>query len=139
MENGVVTTPPVVVSIELVVDDLDRALELFGGALGLEVLSRGPAAHVTGRTATIDGGGCLITLLEPASSGEGTILADRVPRLSQIVMGAGPLEVPRWRDETIRSGLACVALPGGGYFVSPESARGALGQPVAIVVSPVEA
>ncbi|MFZ9483327.1 MAG: VOC family protein [Ilumatobacteraceae bacterium] len=139
MENGVATTPPVVLSVELIVDDLDRALEMLCGALGLELVTTGSSALVAGRTATVDAGGCLLTLLEPISSGDGAVLADREPRLSQIVLGAVPADVEHWRGTAVRSGLSCVTLGNGGFFVTPESVRGALGQSLAVVVSPVEA
>lgn len=137
MENAVVRPQAGVVSIELVVEDLDRSLELLTGVLGLELLWRGPSALVTGEMATVDAGGCLLTLLEPASSGEGTILAERTPRLSQLVVGASPADVVRLHEAAVTAGLAC-APSGRGFFVTPESAVGALGQPVAVVVTPVE-
>ncbi len=131
------TTDLAAIGIELVVEDLDRAIELFGGVLGCPVSAPSESTIVVGRMAVVDAGGIAITLLEPADSGPGTLLSDRTPRLSQIVFGAaGSADVRSAHDTAIESGLAVVPF-GNGFHLSPESLKGALGQLVAVVVTEV--
>jgi catechol 2,3-dioxygenase-like lactoylglutathione lyase family enzyme len=122
--------------IELIVDDLDRAIELFRDVLGFEVLSRGPSALVAGETAAIDLDSIVLNLLAPAATGEGTILAERTARLSQLIAvereeRAGELR----RDAALERGLAVAPLDDSSFYVTPESVAGALGQAVAVVVT----
>lgn len=127
------------IGIELVVADLDRALELFGGVLGLDVLHRGPSALVAGELATIDAGALVITLLQPAASGEGTVLAERTPRLSQLVMGTGASDdAATVLERSVQAGLSAMPSDAGHFHISPESVEGAIGQPVAVVVTRVD-
>lgn len=126
-----------VVAVELVVESLDRALELMTQVLGFPLVSRGPSVLIAGEMATVDAGGCLLTLLEPAASGDGTILAERSPRLSQLVIGVAPGDLSGLHATVISSGLASSAA-GSGFFITPEAAAGALGQPVAVVVTAME-
>lgn len=122
------------VGIELVVADLDRAVEMFTGVLGCSVLSRGPSALVVGEMALIDANGLMISLLQPASSGDGTVLAVREPRLSQLVFGASDTGT---EVAAIEAGFSVVPMDNGGFHLSPESVEGALGLPIAIVVTPL--
>lgn len=122
------------VGIELVVGDLDRAVELFTEVLGCTLLTRGPAHLVVGEVALIDANGLIVSLLRPASAGEGTVLALREPRLSQFVFATtdGSAE-----HAAVEAGLSVVPMDNGGFHLSPESVEGALGIPVAIVVTPI--
>jgi catechol 2,3-dioxygenase-like lactoylglutathione lyase family enzyme len=126
------------IGVELIVEDLDRAIELFTDVLGLEVVSEGPSATIVGRVAVIDAGAVAVTLLEPSSSGPGHVLAERSPRLSQLVFGvpegddAGLL-----LDRSVEAGLAAQIMGPGTFYLSPESVSGALGQRTAVVVTPV--
>jgi catechol 2,3-dioxygenase-like lactoylglutathione lyase family enzyme len=119
--------------IEVIVEDLDRALELFADVLGCAVISRAPSQLVAGETAVVDLGSLVLTLLAPAATGEGSVLAERAPRLSQFVFssdaGTGPFV-----DRAMESGLATVQLSQEQAYVTPEAVEGALGQPVAVVV-----
>jgi catechol 2,3-dioxygenase-like lactoylglutathione lyase family enzyme len=126
------------IGIELVVADLERSLELLCDILGFDLLHRGPSEHVTGEMATVDTGGIVITLLAPAASGEGTVLAERAPRLGQLVIGADAAgEVAEALDRTVRAGLSAVPAEGARFHITPETIEGALGQPVAVVVTTV--
>jgi ABC-type branched-subunit amino acid transport system substrate-binding protein len=86
----------------------------------------------------IDAGAVAVTLLEPSSSGPGHVLAERSPRLSQLVFGvpegddAGLL-----LDRSVEAGLAAQIMGPGTFYLSPESVSGALGQRTAVVVTPV--
>lgn len=123
------------VVLELVVRDLDRALELFCDVMGCDLVSRGPAQLVEGEAAIVDANGLLISLLHPATSGSGTVLSLRGPRLSQLVFTSTGDDV---ETTAMEAGLSVVPMPNG-YHLSPESVEGALGVPVAIVVSRVDA
>lgn len=122
------------VAIELVVADLDRAVELFCDVLGGTLLSRGPAALVAGESAIVDANGLLISLLAPASSGEGTVLVFREPRVSQLVFTA----TDDTAEATAMAAGLSVAPMANGFHLTPESVEGALGFPIAVVVSRVD-
>jgi catechol 2,3-dioxygenase-like lactoylglutathione lyase family enzyme len=127
------------IGIELVVADLERSLELFCGILGFELLQRGPSEHVAGEFATVDTGTIVLTLLAPASSGEGALLAERTPRLAQVIVGAGGVEATAGAlDRTIRAGLSAVPSSEGRFHITPEAIDGALGLAVAVVVTTVD-
>ncbi|MCU1394209.1 MAG: hypothetical protein JWM34_2637 [Ilumatobacteraceae bacterium] len=129
MENGLNA-----IGIELIVDDLDRAVELFVDVMGGSLLSREPSGMVVGEVAIIDAGSIVISLLAPAPSGPGTVLAERTPRLSQLIFGSSePERTLGTFDRAVAAGLAVSNLQDGRFHVTPESAAGALGQPVAIV------
>lgn len=126
------------IGIELIVEDLDRAIELFVEVMGCGLLSREPSTMVHGEVAIVDAGPIVISLLAPATSGEGAILADRAPRLSQIIFGTADAGVTVAAfDRAVNAGLAVSNLQDGRFHVTPESATGALGQPVAIVAVPL--
>jgi len=128
------------VGIELVVTDLDRAVEMFTDVLGCTLLSRGPSGLVVGEVALIDANGMMVSLLQPASSGAGTVLAIREPRLSQIVFAAAAAGGGGGAEAVaIEAGFSVVPMDNGGFHLSPESVEGALGLPIAIVVTPLGA
>src|SRR3954447_25610118 len=76
------------IGIELVVEDLDRAVELFAEVMGCTLLSRGASALIGGEGAGGAAGPILISLLAPVSSGPGARAAERNPRLSQMIFGS---------------------------------------------------
>lgn len=126
--------------IELIVDDLDRAVELFVDVFGCPMLSRGPSALVAGESAVIDLGRVVLTLLAPAATGEGSVLAERAPRLSQFVFSSetthdGSTDARPILRRAIERGVAVVPLDNGSFYLTPESVQGALGQAVAMVVT----
>ena len=128
-----------VIGIEFVVADLDRAIELFCDVLGWPLLGRGPSALVVGEMATVDGGSIIVTLLEPASSGDGTVLAERTPRLSQLVLAAtDPLSSSTALERVVTAGLSASPTGDHHFHITPESVDGALGQPVAVVVTTID-
>ncbi|HAP77045.1 MAG TPA: hypothetical protein DCR14_13280 [Acidimicrobiaceae bacterium] len=120
--------------MELIVADLDRAVELCCDVLGLTLLSRGPATLVPGEVATVDLGGLVLTLLCPAADGEGDFLADRSPRLSQLVLAVDGLEaVAELVRVAGRHGLVAQQTADDRCYLTPESVEGALGVPTAVV------
>lgn len=120
--------------------DLDRAVELFCDVLDLPLLRREPATIVTGELAVVDLGGLLLTLLCPAADGDGNLLADRTPRLSQLVLSVDGADADQ--RHAVLHGLLRTAAEHGlatqqsavGYgYLTPEAVEGAVGQPIAIV------
>ena len=125
-----------VIGIELIVDDLDRAIELLSGIVGFELISRAPSDLVAGELAILDAGPIVISLLHPAASGPGSVLAERTPRLSQIVLASASTDdAHELRAAAMDAGLAVAMLDDDNFHVTPEAVEGALGQPVAIVVT----
>ncbi len=122
------------VGLEFVVADLDRAIELFTDVLGCSLVSRGPAALVSGDAAIVDAHGLMISLLQPAAAGDGTWLALREPRLSQLVFVTTQ---DRAATAARLAGLSVVPTPTG-FHLSPESVEGALGVPLAVVVTRID-
>lgn len=122
------------VGLELVVGDLDRAVELFTSVLGCSLVSRGAATLVVGEVAIVDANGLMISLLQPAAAGDGTVLALREPRLSQLVLVSTD---DRAETSALEAGLSVVPMAHG-FHLSPESVEGALGIPLAVVVTRVD-
>jgi len=127
------------IGIELVVEDLDRAIELFVAVLGCQLISRGPAPLVAGEVAAIDAGNIVISLLRPARSGDDALLAYREPRLAQLIFGAsGTSGVAAAFDRAVDAGLSLTDMPDGRFAILPEVTRGALGLDVAIIGVPMD-
>lgn len=138
--------------IELLVDDLDRAVALWTDVLGFDLAERGPALHVAGQVAVVTDGHLAVTLLEPAAAGPGPVLADRTPRLTQIVLtGSAPSGDPegsagsagsegpdgpgdRAGERAVEAGFSVVPTADG-FYLAPETVAGALGAEVAVVVT----
>jgi catechol 2,3-dioxygenase-like lactoylglutathione lyase family enzyme len=128
--------PLTLLGIELIVDDLDRAIELFTDVLGCPLLSRGASTLVAGETAAIDLGSIVVNLLAPDSVGEGTVLAERTPRFSQFILSQVVSRgVAEARTRSVERGLAVVPLDATNFYLTPESVEGALGQAVAVIVT----
>lgn len=129
--------PPTLLGLEVIVDDLDRAITLFTDVLGLQLVDRGPSTLIEADTAVIDAGPVAITLLAPKAHGPGRILPNREPRVSQFVFGAASTAaVDELRDGITEAGLAVAPVSDNHFFVTPESISGALGVAAAIVVVP---
>lgn len=133
------SSPLSLIGLELLVADLDRSLELFCGVLGFDLLARGPSAHVVGEMATIDTGTVVLTLLAPASSGDGSVLSERTPRLGQLVIATDDaLAASAALDRSVTAGLSAVPAGDGRFHITPEAVAGAIGQPVAVVITTIE-
>ena len=120
--------------LELVVDDLDRAVTVFVELLGFELHSRAPSEQVAGDVAVVTDGRIAITLLHPTTDGSGPILPDRTPRLSQLIFGSGQGSSDEVAEAVVEAGLS-VTPTAHGFYVTPESIAGALGLETAIVVT----
>lgn len=127
------------IGIELVVADLDRAIELFVSVLGCQLISRGPAPLVAGEVAAIDAGNIVISLLLPAQSGNDALMSHREPRLAQLIFGAsGVSGVSAAFDRALHAGLSLMDMPDGRFAIIPEVVHGALGLELAIVAVPMD-
>jgi catechol 2,3-dioxygenase-like lactoylglutathione lyase family enzyme len=134
-----VSSPLSVLAVELIVDDLDRAIELFTDVVGCELIARGPSTSIVGEVASIDAGSIVINLIQPASTGDGTILGDRTPRTSQIIFGSADDDVrDAARERAVEAGLSVMRLGGHHFHLTPESVKGALGLSTAIVVASID-
>lgn len=123
-------------SVEVLVEGVERTIEVLRDVLGLEVLERRPATDVAGEVAVLAAGEVTITLFAPAPEGPGRVLAERTPRLSQLVfaaVGDEPDPTAVLLERAVEHGLAVEPLTGG-FFVTPECGRGLLGTDTAIVV-----
>lgn len=122
-----------VLGLELIVEDINRATSLFVDVLGFELQQQGRFDLFAGEMAVVTDGQIGITLLQPTTDGDEPVLADRAPRLSQIVIGTAPGTAPTASQRVAESGLS-VAPTSSGFYVTPESIKGALGIETAIVV-----
>ncbi len=128
-------TPPIsLLGLELIVDDLDRAVTLFVDLLGFELHQRGEAGVVAGQSAVVTDGRIAVTLLHPTTDGEARILPDRTPRLSQFIFGTSADTLDEVAGPIIEAGLA-VTPTGGGFYLKPEAISGVLGIETAVVMT----
>jgi catechol 2,3-dioxygenase-like lactoylglutathione lyase family enzyme len=125
-------------SVEIIVDSLDRALEFLIDILGCELIERRPSENPVGELALVDVGSTVLSLLEPSSAGPGYILPIRDPRVSQLVFSTTG-DDDHAEHGCINAGLAVAHLTGGGWYLPPQVVAGALGLSTAIVVTPVAA
>ena len=131
------TTEANVIGVEILVSEIDAAISFFSGVLGFAVAFRGPAKQVPGETAVLDGGNIALTLLQPAEHGP-RVLADRRPRVTQIVIGAPGESVLELSDRIRNAGVPVVVLDDGRVAVPPEVTEGILGFDVALLLDAVE-
>lgn len=127
-------TSSILLGLEIIVDDLDRAVSLFVDLLGFEVHQRGPAERVAGNAAVVTDGRIAVTLLHPDTSGGNPILPDRSPRLSQVILGTESGSIDELTEAVVEAGLAVTPVAGG-FYLTPESVSGALGIETAIVMT----
>ncbi len=120
--------------LELIVEDLERALALFVDLLDFEVHQRGVSDSVSGKIAIVTDGRIALTLLEPTTEGDAPILPDRTPRLSQLIMGADPEQLDGVTEAMVEAGLA-VTPTDSGFYLKPEAVGGVLGVETAVVVT----
>jgi catechol 2,3-dioxygenase-like lactoylglutathione lyase family enzyme len=115
------------------VADIERATALFTDVLGFELHERGQFELFAGEMAVVTDGVIAITLLQPTTDGDEPVLPDRSPRLSQIIVGTVPGALKPDIQRVAESGLSVAPTPSG-FYVTPESTKGALGIETAIVV-----
>lgn len=123
------------VGFELIVPNLSAALVLFVDTLGLELIERRRTTDPIGELAVLAIGDAAITLLEPAETGPGNILPKREPRLSQIVLGVAPDELPALADDVVEAGIPVQTIDETRCFLPPVAMSGFLGISAAVVLT----
>lgn len=78
--------PPRLLSLEYVVDDLDRALELLVDLLGLELIDRHPHPALDAEVVTLDLGTVVLTLLHPTAVGDRPAVSAVACNLAQLLV-----------------------------------------------------
>jgi hypothetical protein len=124
-------------SVELIVESVDRAIEILVGCCGFELLERVETTEPAGIRAMVDVGSTILTLLEPSPHGPGVVLPDRSPRLSQLVFGGAGDTIASIDERCEAAGLASERLPGQGWYLTKEGVAGVLGVSTALVFTPV--
>lgn len=125
-----------IIGVEILVSEITTAVSYFVDVLGFELIYRGPAQEVPGETAVIDAGAVAVTLLQPADSGP-SILADRTPRVTQLVFGTAVGDFAEVVERQHAAGVSTQPHPDGRSFVPPEVAAGILGFDVALMFAKV--
>ncbi|MEM9041133.1 MAG: hypothetical protein AAGD33_14645 [Actinomycetota bacterium] len=129
--------PSPIIGLEFLVPDLDGAVAVFTDALGWTVVERGPTADVAGHRAVLTAGpgtAPVVTLLAASDSGPGTVVVDRSPRLTQVVLGTPDVDELGARLNLL--GLPTEAAPGGA-IVDPAAMAGVWGAAAALVTTEV--
>jgi catechol 2,3-dioxygenase-like lactoylglutathione lyase family enzyme len=123
-------------SVEIIVESLDRALEFLVGVLGCDLIDRRESMDPVGELALVDVGSIVLSLLQPSASGPGYVLPDRDPRVSQLVFSSDG-DADEARGRSIDAGLAVAQLAGSNWYLAPAVVAGALGLSTAIVLTTV--
>lgn len=126
------------IGLELLVPDIDPAIELFEGVIGLELVERRDSADPAGEIAVFAVGDAAITLIAPRDHGPGTVIDDRSPRLAQIVMALGRDELGPLVGSIEDAGAPVVRLDDHRAVVNPTVVEAATGVHTAITVVEVE-
>jgi catechol 2,3-dioxygenase-like lactoylglutathione lyase family enzyme len=126
-------------SVEIVVESLDRAIEFLVDYLGCELVERVKSADPVGERAMIDAGQIYISLLQPSPHGPGPVATNQLPRLSQLVFGADHAALGDFRTRSELGGLSITALADNGLLIDAQTVAGALGVETAIVVTELPA
>ena len=124
-----------VIGIEVLVSRLNEAVDYLSGVLGFPVVWRGPAHDATGEMAVLDAGPVAITLFEPSTATDdlASIVPDRTPRLTQIVVGASDDVVTAAIDRTTEAGVSVQRIDDERSFVPPAVLEGVLGFPTTLM------
>lgn len=130
----VVEQQPKLVGLELIVRRIDSVIDVFTESFGWAVAYDGPAGDARGRAVVFDAGAVAITLLQPDEHGD-DILADRTPRLSQLVVGGS--DPDGIVDRLTELGIPTHGAGPGRRFVPPEAVDGLLGFETALMIQEV--
>lgn len=120
--------------IELLVQNIDAATELFEGALGFELVERRSSEDPAGELAVFAIGDAAVTVIQPRDHGPGTVIEDRRPRLGQIVLGAARGQSADVIDAVSRAGGSVLRLDDQRTLIAPLVMAGATGIDAAITV-----
>lgn len=126
-----------VVGLEILVSRIDDAVAVFVDAFGWEVVFRGPSGEISGERAVLHAGSIVVTLLEPAVDGP-KLLADRAPRVTQLVVGGDERQMAAVTERLSGLGLPTHSGGPGRRFVPPEAVAGVLGFETALMLQQVD-
>lgn len=120
--------------IELLVQEIDAATELFERVLGFELIERRDSEDPAGQLAVFRVGDAAVTIIEPRDHGPGTVMEDRTPRLGQIILGTGPGESADLIQAVAEAGGSVHRLADDRTVITPLVVAGATGIAAAITV-----
>jgi catechol 2,3-dioxygenase-like lactoylglutathione lyase family enzyme len=131
---------PALASLEFVVDDLDKALELLVDLMGLELLSREPHATLAADVALLAAGPIAISVIQETETVERMPLSSPEPRLAQMVFTIGSeTELLNLRDHFIDAGASVVSDSPTMFHLSESMIEGVFGaSPVPVFLVPPE-
>jgi hypothetical protein len=78
-------SPPLLVAIEYVVDDLDRALEVLVDLMGFEIVQRGPHPTLDAEQVLVDAGPVSFSLLHPTADGDRMAIVEPFSNPAQLI------------------------------------------------------
>jgi catechol 2,3-dioxygenase-like lactoylglutathione lyase family enzyme len=133
-----VETEITLLGLELLVADIDTALALFHGALGLELVERRTSDDPAGEVAVLAIGDAALTLLAPSAAGPGRVLDNRTPRVTQVFLGVAPDAVAATAESLAAHGAAVHVVDALRCFVPPAVVEGATGIDTALTVVGVD-
>ena len=103
-------TLPTLVSLEFIVEDLDKGLELFVDLMGLELVSRGQHPTLAAEVAMLASGSIAITLLQSTDDPDRRPMSSPEPRLAQMVFAVdSDDELMSLRDRMIEAGAGVMS------------------------------
>lgn len=123
---------------ELIVGDLDTAVQFCERVLGLELVARHPSPDLAGDVAVFALGNAAINLLQPHSAGDGVVLNQREPRLAQIFLGVPSDSISSTAERVVAGGAPVHVLEPNRFFVPSSAVEGALGIASTITVLAVD-
>ena len=120
-------------SLEYVVPDLDRALELLVDHCGMPLISRGPHPELDAEYAMVDAGSVVISLVGPTEVGDRTPVTFLGPNLTQLVFGADDYEA---RRTGLAEAGASITVRDDSFFITQETIEAVFGSAPVMVVAP---
>ena len=131
---------PVLASLEFVVEDLDKALELFVDLMGLEFLSRSQHPSLAAEVVMLSAGPVAITILHPTDDPDRMPLASPEPRMAQMVFMIDSDEhLLGLRDRMIEAGAGVMSDSPQMFHLGQSMIEGLLGKsPVPVFLVPPE-
>ena len=129
---------PTLLGFELIVGDLEVAVQFCERVLGLELVARNPSPDLAGEVAVFALGNSAINLLQPHPIGDGTVLSEREPRLAQIFLGVPSDSISSTAERIAAGGAPVQVLEPTRFFVPSSAVKGALGIASTITVLAVD-
>ena len=120
---------PLLIGLEYVVDDLDRAQELFVDLLGFTEVARHPHPLVDAEAVTLDAGTIAITLLHRTAVGDRAQILDPEVNLTQLLFAVGDTgELDHLRTRLSEAGASVMVDDPATIHLSIQGTRAILGK-----------